>query len=444
VIGPFLQTLESVFSWLLEASWQASILAALVVLLQFALRGRLNPRWRHALWLLVIARLILPVLPESALSLFQFAPHPLPVITRTVTEPIFAYSPAPFISGPSLPAASPAYPFSLYTILTLLWLTGVVGFLVLTWCVNRRFGRHVAKAPAIREPRLLQIAAAAQAELGIHRSIRLIESAQVQGPAIMGLLHPTLILPPGVRARFSDQEIRFIFLHELAHLKRGDLALQWLIAVLQILHWFNPVLWYAFRRMRTDRETATDALVLSRAGEAQKETYGHVLIKLLEHYHQRHSLPTLVGILEDKDQFKRRFQLIARFTTGAYGWSVLGVACLGVLSAICLTAKGAPGANNLRVATMSEAQAASKGIAALVNGEPIYWTDVKEDGLGDAWIVPYRGMPDRAHPRFPDATIFGIDTTWPQPQMQVVRVVMEVSERNFVAGTCFYEGDRTD
>ncbi len=63
---------------------------------------------------------------------------------------------------------------------------------------------------------------------------------------------------------------------------------------------------------------------LSRTGEAEKERYGLMLIKLLEHFNQRHSLPTLVGILEDKDQFKRRFLLIGRFTRGAYAWSLLG------------------------------------------------------------------------------------------------------------------------
>jgi beta-lactamase regulating signal transducer with metallopeptidase domain/ankyrin repeat protein len=337
MISSFLQGLESVFSWLLEASWQASVLAALVLLLQVVLRDRLNPRWRHALWLLVIARLILPVLPESALSLFQFTPRPIPVVTQTVTEPIFTFQPAPYLPAPSLPAIDASYPVSIYTILSLLWLAGATGFLILTWYVNLRFGRHVAKAPPITDPGMLQIAADAQARLGIHRSIRLIESAQVQGPAIMGLLHPTLALPPGIRAQFSDEEIEFIFLHELAHLKRGDLALQWLIAALQIFHWFNPILWYAFRLMKTDRETATDALVLSRAGEARKETYGQVLVKLLEHYHQRHSLPTLVGILEDKDQFKRRFLLITRFTRGAYGWSLLGVLLIAILAITLLT-----------------------------------------------------------------------------------------------------------
>jgi ankyrin repeat protein len=168
----------------------------------------------------------------------------------------------------------------------------------------------------------------------------MIESSRVQGPAIMGLIRPTLILPERVHAQFSDSELRFIFLHELAHLKRGDLAVQWLIAVLQILHWFNPVLWYSFRRMRADREPATDALVLSRAGETEKENYGLVLVKLLEHFHERHSLPTLVGILEDKEQFKHRFSLIGKFTRGAYGWSLLGVIIIAALAVAGLTRSG--------------------------------------------------------------------------------------------------------
>jgi hypothetical protein len=89
MITAFLSNLESIFAWVLEASWQASVLVVLVLLLQITLRGRLNPRWYHALWLLVILRLVLPTLPESALSLFQFSPHAPPVITQSVTEPIF-------------------------------------------------------------------------------------------------------------------------------------------------------------------------------------------------------------------------------------------------------------------------------------------------------------------------------------------------------------------
>jgi beta-lactamase regulating signal transducer with metallopeptidase domain len=334
-----LRGLESTFAWILEASWQASVLAALVLLLQWAFRGKLNPRWHHALWLLVVARLLLPVLPESALSIFQFAPAPPPAIEQTMTEPIFRAPPVmPVLTTVTAPAPPPPqYPFSAFTALALFWLAGALGLLLMTWAVNRRFARHVSSASAVTDSRLLQLADAARHELGIRRAPRIIESAQVQNPAIMGLLRPTLILPKAVLDRFTDKEMRFIFLHEFAHLKRGDLFLQWLIALLQIVHWFNLVLWYTFRRMRIDREPATDALVLSRTGEEQKDSYGHVLVKLLQHYHARHAFPTLVGILEDKDQFKRRFSLIARFTRGAYGWSLLGVLLIGVLSVACLT-----------------------------------------------------------------------------------------------------------
>jgi hypothetical protein len=75
-MAPFLRELEAVFAWLLTASWQASVLALFVFSIQGIFGSRLNPRWRYALWLLVLVRLVLPALPESALSLFQFAPPP--------------------------------------------------------------------------------------------------------------------------------------------------------------------------------------------------------------------------------------------------------------------------------------------------------------------------------------------------------------------------------
>jgi bla regulator protein blaR1 len=338
MIPLLLENLEALFSWLIAASWQASVLALFVLLIQRLFAAHLNPRWRYALWLLVLLRLLLPALPESALSLFQFAPPPPAALEVSVTEPLFSSPPPPLpAANVTVSPAPPASPITFYSLLALVWLSGAVVLLILTWLVNRRFAQQVARAPAISDPELLRLFAEARTELRIRRPIRLIESRQISSPAIMGLSSPTLLLPADVRQKFDPRELRFIFLHELAHLKRGDVIVQALIALLQILHWFNPVLWYAFRRMRIDREPATDALVLSRTGEAEKERYGLMLIKLLEHFNQRHSLPTLVGILEDKDQFKRRFGLIARFTRGAYGWSLLGVLLIALLAVACLT-----------------------------------------------------------------------------------------------------------
>jgi len=89
VIAPFLQELEQVFGWLLAASWQASVLALFVLLIQRVLGSRLNPRWRYALWLLVVLRLILPITPESSLSFYRIFPA-TPKAFGPMLEPMVA------------------------------------------------------------------------------------------------------------------------------------------------------------------------------------------------------------------------------------------------------------------------------------------------------------------------------------------------------------------
>src|SRR5687768_13187901 len=57
--------------WLWRSSWQAAVLVALVLLVQLLLKNRLTARWRYNLWLIVLVRLVLPVLPESPLSIYN-------------------------------------------------------------------------------------------------------------------------------------------------------------------------------------------------------------------------------------------------------------------------------------------------------------------------------------------------------------------------------------
>src|SRR5438552_2647607 len=77
-----------------RCSWQASVLAVVVLAVQFALRKQLSARWRHALWAIVLLRLLIPVTPASSWSLFNVAPHvsarspelPIGTITLTITQ----------------------------------------------------------------------------------------------------------------------------------------------------------------------------------------------------------------------------------------------------------------------------------------------------------------------------------------------------------------------
>lgn len=162
------------------------------------------------------------------------------------------------------------------------------------------------------------------------------ETTAVQTPALRGLLRPRLLLPPGLAATFTREELRHVFLHELAHLRRRDAAANWAITLLRIAHWFNPLVWWGFNRMRADRELACDTLALSIAGTTENRAYGQIIIKLLERSTTPALLPGLAGILEDRNEVKRRLRMIARHQP-TQRWALVSVLLAGGLGLIGLT-----------------------------------------------------------------------------------------------------------
>src|SRR5438093_7346096 len=94
-----METLNAVFNWLLRASWQASSLIGLVLLVQWLFRKKLSPGWRYALWLLVLARLAMPLSPQSPVSLFNLTrlSSPAPLHSTLPTSGIL--TPSPPMSG---------------------------------------------------------------------------------------------------------------------------------------------------------------------------------------------------------------------------------------------------------------------------------------------------------------------------------------------------------
>ena len=191
----------------------------------------------------------------------------------------------------------------------MLWLLGATGFGTAAFLQVRRFNRAVRHAPVCENAAVLACAQAAAEQIGVpqrvRRRMRILETPRVSAPATMGLLRPILLLPEGLPQRFALEELRMVFLHEFAHLRRKDLWLNPLLLGLQIAHWFNPVLWFAFTQMRRDRELACDALVLEQDRAQFKRLYGETLLRLLEDFAPRKSaiLPS-VGMMESNRHLK--------------------------------------------------------------------------------------------------------------------------------------------
>src|SRR5258707_556077 len=248
---------------LLKASWQGAVLILLVMVTQWAFRRQLSPRWRYGLWLLVVIRLVLPWTLPSPVSVFNFlkysrASYSLAgaqaspnVASSTVSQPAAAVAAAVSRRTISEDKSAPIHFGGYFGNGSLspwlgTWFAGALGLTIYLLVSHYRFSRRVsARRPLIDAP-LMNLLEDCKQQMGVRAPVTLVESGEVGSPALFGFVRPRLLLPAGLARSFSPEELRYVFLHELGHIKRHDILAGWLMTALQILHWFNPLVWLAF------------------------------------------------------------------------------------------------------------------------------------------------------------------------------------------------------
>lgn len=358
-----MQILTSFANWLFQTSLKASILAGFILLIQFIFRKKLSPQWRYALWLLLLVRLVLPFEIESRLSVFNWIE--VENFNEEIIEKYDAQVPFQF---ETLPESKPETPpvlknetsraiqfaqvesensqqtiqgnqsrLTIIDYLSLIWILGVLLFTFTASRANIRLWRKVKNQQPIQNPSLLALLEKCRKNSNIKRKIVLVELEEIQSPMLFGCWQPRILLPEKISQRLSGADLTNIFMHELAHLKRGDLPVAWLATVLQILHWFNPVIWFAFYRMREDRELACDAMTIGTVGAENSTAYGQTIVNLLTHISTMPRQPLTVGILENQKNLERRLGMIATFKKHSIGWSLVGFSLLLMLSCLALT-----------------------------------------------------------------------------------------------------------
>ncbi len=320
---------------------QSSLLIVVIFTLDFVLRKRVRAVIRYALWTLVLIKLILPPTFASPTGVGYWLPAKqpdkpavLPVsaqVTVRYTEaesvhiPIQSFTPLP-LSTPSL-----AWP----AILVLGWAGVALG--LVTWLVLRgRFvGRMLARANDAPES-LLELLQSCCRQLKIKRPIRLKFSAEATSPAACGLSRPTILIPAQLGDKLSVLPMRAVLLHELAHIKRGDLWVNYAQTLLQIFYWYNPLLWLANVVIRRVREQAVDEMVMVEMGE-EADAYPTTLLEVAKLTFTRSVLSLgLVGIMESKTALWERIDRLMDFRpprkAGLTFTSALCVLALGALA----------------------------------------------------------------------------------------------------------------
>ncbi|OCT16028.1 hypothetical protein A8709_10450 [Paenibacillus pectinilyticus] len=323
------ELLRGFFDWIISVSIMATITVMFIMLIQRVLHKRIKPRWHYLMWLLVLVRLLLPWHLESDLSIYNWISYP---------DSIHEIDSAAAVGTHAELAANNTTENLLYKYAMYIWLLGIVLFGIYTCVINRKFTLKISKETRpITDIGIVQLFAQCQQLMSIHKPVTLVVSDKMSMPTLFGFRNPRLVLPQTAIDSLNKEQLRHVFLHELAHCKRNDIGVNWLMQFLLIIHWFNPVLWYTHQRMREDQEIASDALALSYLEPSTREEYGYTLIQLLENYVRPVSVPGNVHLSGNKSQLKRRIMMIKQFQFNSYRWSFIGLAAVLIISGCSLT-----------------------------------------------------------------------------------------------------------
>ena len=302
--------MDSLFTSVLEISWQAGLIALAVMAVRPLLR-RAPRRAVCMLWLLVALRLLLParLTVESPVSLQQPESPPIQAY-QELRQQEKVYVSAPPEQRPEMAGPAAAQGFALLDQLPAIWLTGV-GCMALYMALSLlRMRWRLRAAPRIQD--------------NVYRC------TDWSTPFVLGVLAPRIYVPETV----SEQDFPQVLAHERCHIRRWDHVWKPLAFLLLAVNWFNPVLWAAYVLLGRDMERACDEMVLKNATPIQRAAYSRALVACAAQPKMAAVCPLAFGEVAVKERVKN----VLNYKKPAL-WAVILLVVAAAIIGVCLLTK---------------------------------------------------------------------------------------------------------
>lgn len=304
--------MDSLFTSVLEISWQAGLIALAVIVVRPLLR-RAPRRAVCMLWLLVALRLLLParLTIESPVSLQQPESPPIQAY-QELRQQEKVYVSAPPEQRLEMAGPAAAQGFALLDQLPAIWLTGV-GCMALYMALSLlRMRWRLRAAPRIQD--------------NVYRC------TDWSTPFVLGVLAPRIYVPETV----SEQDFPQVLAHERCHIRRWDHVWKPLAFLLLAVNWFNPVLWAAYVLLGRDMERACDEMVLKNATPIQRAAYSRALVACATQPKMAAVCPLAFGEVAVKERVKN----VLNYKKPAL-WAVILLVVAAAIIGVCLLTKPA-------------------------------------------------------------------------------------------------------
>jgi beta-lactamase regulating signal transducer with metallopeptidase domain len=276
-----------VLTFFVDLAIKSALICAVAAVATLLLR-RSSAFVRSSVWVCAVVGLLLlpifsalspvwnvPIIPDLAsMSSGAYVPDSEKPETGESGALSAARTDSPAVAGSSsstLPVGVPWYAWGI-----LAWIA--VGLLYFGWNLILHAGvRSVVRYAAPAGRRWTGLLDGLAEELGLSRNVRLLESSRLKAAVTVGIVDPVIVLPSDCDD-WPARRRRLVLSHELAHIKRWDTLIETFVLFATIVYWFNPLVWYAVRHLRIERETDCDNAVL-RTG-AEPSEYAELLINI--------------------------------------------------------------------------------------------------------------------------------------------------------------------
>lgn len=420
-MGPLL---DSVTDYLVRQSWQIPAVFVLVAAACWGVR-KASAHWRYLLWLVVLAKCLVPGLISVPLAVMPQKTE-LPPASIAVPSPVAAVEAkneraiehaAPVDKPVSSMPQDAAAPFGRHTVprvdlslrswLTIVWLPGAGLFLVYAsiraWTTHRRLKQSRRRAD--REIRTM--VAELTERLGLKKAPAVYIVDAVAQPFVWGWLRGSIYLPKQFITTGTREQREAILTHELAHVARWDAAANLVQILAQAMFFFHPMVWWTNRQIRREREKCCDEIVIASLGIAPKQ-YGEAIVNALVAEYETSQAFASLAVAGRLKHIEERIQTILCPNRRFYhrpSWPAVTTAMLlaacAVPTALILTARGGTAEPPSTRASQTAAQPAVGAAAEAkvkrpsteADARPVRGKVIDENGKpvagADVWLPVY-------------------------------------------------------
>lgn len=342
--------------WLvLLAAWRALPILIIVAGIGLALRRKLSPALNALLLTLILVRLLLPISIVSPASLHKPIDKFLSSETQgssTQLQPSrdYAYGLLPNIDRAETQAGwvqvKPQHAAEPITVAEVLWAIALlivvsvtVGLILRSVVLHIRFAIGLRACRLLDDRSLIDLVLRECDSLAIGRRPALREVQSLAAPAVFGLFRQTICLPTGLTESLSEQQLRWVIRHELAHIRRHDIPVVIVASIATAFHWFNPIVWLIVSRLRAAMEAAADRLALQSLSQKEVSAYGDLLLRFAQDSVTAKKSPTL-GLISfaSGKHLKQRVECLMRDSEpSGLSTKCLSATLLSVIALVGLT-----------------------------------------------------------------------------------------------------------